>query len=88
MERIATLHFVDGTKISFAFPEQTPNAAARKIKLADFMTSKHVVIEAEGQIFLFPTTNIKYIMLSTPNLPKGRSETLPRHAIVGARIRD
>jgi hypothetical protein len=37
---------------------------------------------------IFPVANIKYIALSSPTLPrKGAPSALPRHAIVGARIR-
>ena len=45
MAQTLTLHFVDASKLSFEFPEQSANAAARQLKLADFMTSKHLVIE-------------------------------------------
>ena len=87
MERILTLHFIDGSKVSFEFGEQSPNAAARKLKLEDFMTSRHLVIEAEGSVMIFPVANIKYMALSLPVLSKGAVAALPRHAIVGARIR-
>ena len=86
MDRILTLHFIDGSKLQFDFPEQAPNAAARQIKLADFMTSKHVVVEAEGSVMIFPVANIKYMALSLPDA-KGAGGALPRHAIKGARIR-
>lgn len=88
MERILTIHFVDGSKIAFDFAEQGPNAAARKLKLEDFMASRHLVIEAEGQVMIFPVANIKYLSLSIPVLnAKGAGASLPRHAITGARIR-
>ena len=86
MDRILTLHFIDGSKLQFEFPEQAPNAAARQLKLADFMTSKHVVIEAEGSVMIFPVANIKYMALSLPDT-KGAGGALPKHAIKGARIR-
>ena len=88
MDRIITLHFNDGSKLSFDFPEQAANAAARQIKLADFLTSRNLVIEAEGTVMIFPVANIIYIAISMPTLPrKGSAAALPRHAIVGARIR-
>ncbi len=88
MDRVLTLHFVDGTKLSFEFPEQSANTAARQIKLNELMASKHVIIEAEGSVMLFPVANIKYMALSLPMLPsKGATASLPRHAITGARIR-
>lgn len=88
MDRILTLHFIDGSKLSFDFPEQTDNAAARQLKIADLLTSKHVVIEAEGTVMLFPVANIKYLSFSVPMLgSRGAAAALPRHTIKGARIR-
>ena len=88
MDRILTLHFIDGSKLAFDFPQQNANAAGQQMKLADFMTSKHLIVEAEGSVMLFPVANIKYIALSVPMLrSKGSAAPLPRHAIVGARVR-
>lgn len=88
MERYLTLHFIDGSKLSFEFDEQTANVAARSLKLADFMTSKHLVIEAEGSVMVFPVANIKYLAFSVPTLnAKGAAAALAKHAITGARIR-
>lgn len=87
MDRALTLHFTDGTKLTFDFVAQTPNAAARQLKLADFLTSKHLVVEAEGSLLIFPVSSIKYMALSGAG-PKGNTVTqLPKHAITGARIR-
>jgi hypothetical protein len=87
MDRIVTMHFNDGTKLSFDFPEQAKGAAARSTKVSDFMSGKHLVIAAEGQVFFFPVTSIKYITISTPALTAEGLGALPRHAIVGARVR-
>ena len=89
MDRVLTLHFIDGTKLQFDFPEQTANAMARQIKVADFLVSKHLVVEAEGSVLIFPVSSIKYMALTLPVVPKKGTGTasLPRHAIVGARIR-
>jgi hypothetical protein len=88
MDRVLTLHFVDGSKLSFEFPEQSANEAARQIKLNELMASKYLVIEAEGSVLLFPVASIKYMALSLPMIPtRGTRSMLPRHAITGARIR-
>jgi len=87
MDRIATLHFLDGSKLSFDFPEQAANVAGKQLRLADFMASNHVVIEAEQQVFVFPTTGIKYITFSVPMVSEEALGALPRHAITGARLR-
>jgi hypothetical protein len=85
-DRSMTLHFNDGTKLSFEFAEQAPNSAAKQIKLAEFLTSKHVVIEAEGSVMIFPVANIKYIALNAPTAMPGRHPVMPKHAILGARL--
>jgi hypothetical protein len=88
MSQVLTLHFIDGTKLGFDFPRQAANVAARKMKLADFMSAKHVVIEADGQVYVMPVANIKYIALSAPGVDsKSAGYALPAHAIVGARVR-
>ena len=88
MERALTLFFTDGTKLSFDFEVQAPNAMARKLKLEDFMTSQHLVIEADGSVFLFPVSNIKYMTFTSPLLDEREiAASLPRQAIVQARIR-
>jgi hypothetical protein len=88
VDRIATLHFLDGSKLAFEFAEQTASATARQVKVADFLSGKHLVIEAEGQVFIFPVTSIKYVALSLPRVTGETRGALPRHAIVGARLRD
>jgi hypothetical protein len=87
MDRVLTLHFIDGSRLQFDFPEQTAHAAARQIKVADFLVSKHLIVEAEGSVLIFPVSSIKYMALSLPSIPKKGTAALPRHAIVGARIR-
>ena len=87
MERILTLHFIDGTKLALEFAMQGANAAARKLKIDNFMTSKHLVVEAEGSVMIIPVCNIKYMALSVPAGEGRAADSLPRHAITGARIR-
>ena len=88
LERTVTLHFIDGTKLSMEFPEQSGSPTARKLKMSDFLAGQHVVIEAEGSVLICPMANIKYMSFTTPTLDmKDMKEALPRHAIVGASIR-
>jgi hypothetical protein len=87
-DKFMTIHFNDGSKLMFEFPEQGPNAAAKQIKLAEFMTSRHVIVEADGDVLIFPIANIKYIALSGMTAGTGRHAAFPKHAIVGAHLRD
>jgi hypothetical protein len=86
-DRTMTIYFNDGTKMAFEFAEQAPNAAAKQIKLTDFMASSHMVVEAEGSLLLFPVANIKYIALNAMWASGTKFPGLPKHTITGARIR-
>jgi len=87
-DRTVTLHFIDGTKLSLEFPDQSGSPAARKMKIAELMAATQLVVEAEGAVLVCPMANIKYMSFSAPFMDsKAMSEVLPRHAIVGARIR-
>lgn len=87
-DRTMTLHFNDGSKMTFEFPEQAKSAAAKQIKLAEFMAGKNVVVEAEGQVMVFPMTSIKYIAFHSAEQGFFKSPALPRQTIIRARIRD
>jgi hypothetical protein len=84
-DRQLTLHFNDGSRIAFDFPEQTSDETARQMKIAQFLAAKNVVIEADGSVLIFPVANIKYIALA--GVPLGRGSALPRAMIRGARVR-
>ena len=86
MDRVVTLHFIDGSKLSLEFPQQAANAAARKLKLDEFLAGQHLVVEAEGSLLIFPVANIKYMALSVPMLESSGGVGLARHAITGARV--
>jgi hypothetical protein len=80
-----TVHFNDGSQLAFEFPEQTQNVAAKQMKISEFLTSRHLIVEVEGSVMVIPVANIKYLTLNNP-APGGKS-ALPKHAILGARIR-
>ena len=79
-----TVHFMDGSKVSYGFPQQAPNEAARQLRLEEFLKSPYLVVVADGVLTMFPVANIKAIQLpineGTKNVP------LPKHAIKGAKL--
>lgn len=80
-----TVHFTDGTKISFGFPNQAANTAARQIRLEEFLKSNYALVVADGVLNIFPVANIKAIQL--PVDEKAVQEvSLPAHTIRGATI--
>lgn len=86
-DRILTIHFIDGTKLAFDFPEQGPNAAAKQIKLQEFFAGKHLVVESDEGLLIFPVANIKYIALRGPDSASWTGAGLPKSAIRGAMLR-
>ena len=88
LERTVTLHFIDGTKLSLEFPHQGGGAAARKLKIGDFLSGQHLVVEADGSVLVCPIANIKYMSFASQLLDtKDLTEVLPPYAILGASVR-
>ena len=79
-----TVHFNDGTKLSYGFPKQSANTAARQLKLEEFLKSPYLMLTHEGVLTLFPVANIKAIQLA---VGEGAEEVpLPKHVIRGAAL--
>ena len=83
--RALTVHFMDGTKVSFGFPTQAANSAARQIKLEEFLKSPYLLVLAEGVLTMFPVTNIKAIQLPVDEAMV-KDVRLPGHVIHDAVI--
>ena len=80
-----TVHFNDGTKMSYGFPEQAANAAAKQIRLEELLKSPYLMVIADGVLTAFPVANIKAIQL--PVEEKDANEVrLPAHVIRGATV--
>ncbi|HQR51045.1 MAG TPA: hypothetical protein PKW44_05355 [Methylophilaceae bacterium] len=86
-KRSITLHFTDGTKITFDFPEQTTNVAGKNLRIEDVLTGDHVLIEADGSFLVFPISNIKYVQFSINEAFDLDVVKLPRSVIRNATIR-
>lgn len=85
-DRVLTLHFIDGTKIAFDFPEQTPRAELRQFMMENLLTGHYVLVEADGSLLIFPVANIKYMQLTPPADILVKEIKLPIYAIRGATI--
>ena len=81
-----TISFMDGTKMSFGFPQQGANAAAKQLKLEEFMKSTYLMVIADGSLTMFPVANIKSIQM-----PLGGQDAeqvrLPAHVIRNATLK-
>ncbi|HEV2432158.1 MAG TPA: hypothetical protein VGT43_11670 [Burkholderiales bacterium] len=81
-----TITFMDGSKISFGFPQQGLNAAAKQLKIEEFMKSPFLMVLADGTLMMFPVVNIK-----STQIPVSKEEAeqvrLPAHAIRDATLK-
>ena len=83
-DRAMTIHFMDGTKVSFDFPAQEANASGSALLIDEILKHQHLLVEAEGGLLIYPVTNIKSIQLT--NLSGGGGAVAPKNLIRGARV--
>jgi hypothetical protein len=83
--RSLTVHFMDGTSISFDFPPQARNEVARKLLLEDIVKSPFLMVSADGSLLMFPVANIKSIQMFGP-ADGSAAIDLPPHVIRGATV--
>ena len=74
-----TITFMDGSKISFGFPQQGLNAAAKQLKIEEFMKSPFLMVVADGTLMMFPVANIKSIQIPVSK-EEAEQVRLPAHA--------
>lgn len=79
-----TITFNDGSKVSYAFPDQAPNEAARQLRLEEFMKSPFLMVIADGVFTMLPVANIKAIQM--PVSENMKKVSLPKHVIKGATL--
>jgi len=79
-----TVHFTDGTKMSYGFPVQGMNSAAKQMILESFLKSPYLMVVADGVLTMFPVANIKAVQLPFDETA-GKME-LPQHVIRDATV--
>jgi hypothetical protein len=79
-----SVHFNDGSKLSFGFPKQEANAAGIQLRLEDFLKSNYLMLVSDGVLTMFPVANIKAIRVA---VGEGTEEVkMPKHVIRGATL--
>lgn len=78
--RFLTVHFMDGTKLSVSFPEQVQDLATMASRVQKALEASELAFEAEGELIVIPTANIKYLQLHPS------PERLPDTVVQGARL--
>jgi hypothetical protein len=83
-DRAMTIHFMDGTHVSFDFPAQEANAFGSALLIEELLKHPHLLVEAEGGLLIYPVANIKSIQLT--NLSGDGGAITPKGLIRGARV--
>jgi len=81
------IEFSDGSKVRYSFPVQAPNSAARQMKIEDFLKGRHLVIQTESRLVMYPMENIKAIEMSTGGASL-EGVKLPLHTIRDAKLQE
>jgi hypothetical protein len=76
------IHFMDGSNKYLEFPKQLADEYSQSLRLKELLAARHLVVEAEGALLVFPFDNIKY--LQAYPAPK----RLPEYTIKGAAFKD
>jgi hypothetical protein len=63
-KRFLTIHFIDGSKLSMTFPQQTGdfNQIASRVQKA--LDANQLAIEIEDELFVIPMNNVKYLQVN------------------------
>ena len=62
-QRGITIFFNDGTKLSLAFPRQSPNEIGAMLKLDDVLKKRYMLFEADSTLLMIPFENVRYVQL-------------------------
>ena len=62
-QRGVTIFFNDGTKLSLAFPRQSPNEIGAMLKLDDVLKKRYMLFEADSTLLMIPFENVRYVQL-------------------------
>ena len=72
------IFFLDGSKLSFEFPEQVEDKASVGSYVQKLLSKNELVLELEDRMVVIPNSNIKYVEI-IPGPPK-YPETAIKHA--------
>jgi hypothetical protein len=75
-----TIHFTDGSQLSFAFPRAEDLDRSLASRIEALFKHQYLMLEVDGSVMLFPLTNIKYIQAHPAPDP------LPANIIRGAQM--
>ena len=81
-KRFLTIHYVNGTKQKFEFPQQPDETLSGAARTKELLAGNQLILELEDRILIIPFQSIQAIELSPP------PEKLPTTAIRNVRLAD
>jgi len=84
--RFITIQFHDGKSVKYSFPVQGPNKAAAQLKLEDFFKGRHLVIQAEDHLVVYPIEGVRKVEFSAGSGGDLEGIRLPAHTIRNATL--
>ena len=86
--RFITIQFNDGKSVKYSFPVQAGNKAAVQLKLEDFLKGRHLVVQTEARLVVYPIEGIRRVEFSAGSGGDLDGIRLPAHTIRGASLVD
>lgn len=79
-KRYMTIHFIDGTKAAFDFPQQLGDKSSISTRINKLMEMQYITIEADNSVHFYPVNNIKSIQFYP--VPEILPDTTIRGAVI------
>ena len=77
MKRFLTIHFIDGSKLSVTFPQQTDDFSQIANRVQKALDANQLAIQIDGELLVIPMTNVKYLQVNPA--PEKLPETVIRN---------
>ncbi len=83
--RFITIQFNDGSKVRYSFEAMTDTKAAQQLKIEDFLKGRHLVVQTEGRLTVYPIEAIRSLEISSGGASL-EGVKLPLHTIRNAKL--
>jgi hypothetical protein len=84
--RFITIQFHDGKTVKYSFPVQGANKSATQLKLEDFFKGRHLVIQIEGRLVVYPIEGVRKVEFSAGSGDDLDGIRLPAHTVRDAKL--
>ena len=64
IKRFLTIHFIDGSRLSVTFPQQSDDFSQIASRVQKALDANQLAIEIDGELFVIPMNNVKYLQVN------------------------